>query len=190
MKDTKNSLSIYLRELYKIPVLPKEQEIELAERIQQGDDEALEKLITHNLRLVVWFAKRQSAWDNSKVPIEDIIAFGNEYLLLAARNWKPDGSASFGAYANRFIRLGINREVAKTENIVSLPIGITEKIRKIQYNERILTQQLGRPPRVEELAEKTGFTIKRINTIKSILMREPVSLDALISQNITEDEEE
>jgi RNA polymerase primary sigma factor len=124
------------------------------------------------------------------VPIEDIIAFGNLYLLEAARKWKPNKTASFGAFANRFIRLGINREVARTENIISLPIGITEKVRKVQYHERILTQKLGRAPKIEEVSESTGFSTKRINTIKSILMREPISLDAILSQNITDEEGE
>jgi RNA polymerase primary sigma factor len=180
MSDNKSALNVYLKEMYKYETISKEEEITLARKIQDsGDEAALDKLIKHNLRIVIWLAKRETSWDNSKVPIEDIISFGNEALFMAALKWDPNGSARFSAFAKPFIRLGIKRGVAKTENIVSLPIGITEKIRKMQYHERILLQKLGRPPRTDELAEETKFSTKRIITLKNILTREPISLDAL-----------
>jgi len=189
MSDNKNALNVYLRDLYNIPVLTREEEYELADQIQnKRSKKALDKLVKHNLRIVVWLAKRESSWENSRVPIEDVIAMGNEWLLYAARRWRPNGKAGFIAFAKPFIRLGIKRDVAKTENIVALPIGITEKIRKMQYYERVLTQKLGRAPTMDEVIKETGFTKKRIDTLKSILLREPVSLDAIISQNVTEDD--
>ena len=189
MNDKKTALNLYLKELYRYPVLTKDEEIDLARRIQDNDDhEALTKLVNHNLRIVVWLVKRESSWDNSKVPLDDIIALGNEQLFYAALKWDPNGKARFSAFAKQFISMGVRRGVAKTENIITLPVGITEKIRKLQYTERVLTQKLGRPPKTDELANETGFSAKRITTLKTILMREPVSLDALTGSNQTMEE--
>ena len=192
MSDNKTSLNIYLRELHKYEVLDKKEEIELARKIQQHNDQrALDKLVKHNLRIVVWLVKKETSWDNSKVPIEDIIAFGNMALFEAARKWDPDGSARFSAWAQRFIRLGVKRGVAQTENIISIPINKTEDIRKMHYCERVLTQKLGRPPKTDELSDETGFSIKRINLLKAILNREPISLDVLNGSNqATEDNDD
>jgi RNA polymerase primary sigma factor len=170
--------------------LTKSQEIALARRYQDyGDEDALQELIEANLRLVVWVCKRLSSWNHSKVPIEDLLALGNEQLFISARKWNPNGSAAFGAFARQFIERGVVRNAGKEENIIKVPLNVGEKLRKLKYNERILTQKLGRTPKIQELSKVTGFTTKKIRELKDIMLREPSSLDALSNLNMEDTDE-
>ena len=95
-------LSGYLQSLYGIEPLTTEEEHILASRIAEGDDVALDKLITHNLRFVVYVVRKMTAWQHGKVPVEDMIAMGNEALLVAAMRWKPTNNAKFATFAKSF----------------------------------------------------------------------------------------
>lgn len=190
MSDKTTALALYLRELHGFPRLTKSQEIALARRYQDyGDEDALQELIEANLRLVVWVCKRLSSWNHSKVPIEDLLALGNEQLFISARKWNPNGSAAFGAFARQFIERGVVRNAGKEENIIKVPLNVGEKLRKLKYNERILTQKLGRTPKIQELSKVTGFTTKKIRELKDIMLREPSSLDALSNLNMEDTDE-
>ena len=189
MKNKRNSLSDYMRSLYGIPTLSIEEERTLAKLIATGDELALEKLVTHNLRFVVKTIKNTPTWHHSGVDMEDLLGFGNEALLLAARKWKPQGDIRFISYARKVILTEVNRGVANTKNLIRLPVNITEEIRRTKYVERMLTQELQREPTETELAERLGTTTKRIAHLNSILNKEPVSLDSFNADHLKEDDD-
>lgn len=181
-------LTDYLSSLYGISVLDSKEEYRLAEQIAQGDDDALEKLVQHNLRFVVYTVRKLTAWNHSRVPQEDLIGLGNEALLKAATNWKPTNNAKFATYAKPFILRGVERGLDNTENLVRIPIKVREEIRKMTYTERALTQTLGRVPTPQELATILKKSLKRINQLKFYLIQEPTSLDALNLDKLEEED--
>jgi RNA polymerase primary sigma factor len=128
-------LTDYLQSLYGISVLDSEAEYALAECIARGDEEALEKLVKHNLRFVVYTVRKLTAWNHSRVPQEDLIGLGNEALLKAATQWTPSNGAKFATYAKRFIIRGVERGLDNTENLVRIPIKVREEIRKMTLKE-------------------------------------------------------
>lgn len=190
MKNDKNALSDYLRSLYGIKTLPVEEEEELSRRIQAGDDLALEKLIRHNLRFVVSVIKDTPAWHHGSVPMEDLLAMGNEALLKAGRRWVPKNGARFATYAKNFILKDVRRGIDNYGNMIRIPVNVAEEIRKMKYTERILTQQLGREPRVSELADALQVHQSRINKLRGYLLREPVSLDSYNQEKFQEEHDE
>jgi RNA polymerase primary sigma factor len=187
LKNRKNALADYMQSLYKIPTLSLEEEAKLADLIAQDDEVALEKLVTHNLRFVVSVIKKMPNWAHSNMPMEDLLSFGNEALLNAARSWKPMGKIRFASYAKKFIHFDVNRGVANTKNIIRLPVNITEEIRRIKYTERILSQALQREPTTKELADKLGVSATRIAYINSIISKEPVSLEIFNSEHLEQE---
>ena len=189
LRNKKNALSDYLRTLYNIPTLSRDIEAHLAQRIAQGDEEALETLVTHNLRFVVTVIKSMPHWTHSSVDMEDMLGFGNEALILAARKWQPMGKIRFASYAKKVIITEVNRAVANTKNIIRLPVNITEEIRKNKYAERILTQELGRKPTTNELADYLDSTPERVTYINSVLNKEPISMESFSNDNLKEEDE-
>jgi RNA polymerase primary sigma factor len=178
MANNNNDIkSDYLKSLYGIRTLTLKEESELAERILQGDDDAVEKLVTHNLRFVPHVVTKLTAWQHGKTPMEDILAIGNEMLLVAAKRWKPMGNIRFSAFARPFIERGVRRELDNTANIIRLPVNIMEGLKKMNYNERALSQVLGRKPTVGELATILGTTTTKVHQLKGYISREPISLD-------------
>lgn len=189
MSQKKNALSDYIRSLYNIPTLSRDIEAQLAQRIAQGDETALETLVTHNLRFVLTVIKNMPHWSHSNVDMEDMLGFGNEALILAARKWKPMGKIRFASYAKKVIITEVNRAVANTKNIIRLPVNITEEIRRNKYAERILTQKLQRKPSTEELAQYLNTTPKRISYINSVLSKEPISMESFDTDHLKEEDE-
>ena len=183
-------LTDYLQSLYGIPVLTSEQEYTLAERIAQGDDVALESLVTHNLRFVVYTVRKLTAWNHSRTPQEDLIGMGNTALFKAAKQWTPTNKAKFATYAKRFIMRGVERGQDDTENLVRIPIKVREEIRKMTYTERALTQTLGRVPNINELSTILGKSTKRVNQLKYYMAQEPTSLDALNLDKLEDDHDD
>lgn len=192
MTSNKDTKSDYLQSLMKldIPTLTLADERELAERIAQGDDNALEKLVTHNLRFVPHVVSKMTVWEHSKIPQEDLIAIGNEKLLESAKRWKPTGNIRFSAFARSFIERGVRREVDNTANTIRLPINVVEDIYRMNYNERVLTQILGRKPTVQEIAKVLDVDVKKIYRLRGCVSREPISLDNLNNENFNEESEE
>jgi RNA polymerase sigma-32 factor len=187
--DKTTALSLYLKELHRYPRLTKQEEIDLAWDYQNtGNEQSLTKLVECNLRLVVWICKRLSSWSNSTVPIEDLLGMGNEFLFLAARSWQPNGSAGFGAYAKLFVDRGVTRDAGKSENLIKIPLNVSEKIRKLKYHERILTQRLGSVPSIQALSVSSGFSENKIRDLKNVILLQPSSLDAM--SNMIGDENE
>ena len=176
-----------MRSLYGIPTLSIEEERTLAKLIATGDELALEKLVTHNLRFVVKTIKNTPTWHHSGVDMEDLMGFGNEALLLAAKKWKPQEDIRFISYARKVILTEVNRGVANTKNLIRLPVNVTEEIRRTKYTERLLTQELGRGPSTQELAQKLGTTSLRIAQLNGILNKEPISLENFNTEHLGDD---
>jgi RNA polymerase primary sigma factor len=192
MANDKDIKTNYLQELMRIniPVLPFEEQKALAERIQKGDEEALDKLVTHSLRFVLHTVSKMSCWQHSKVPHEDIIAIGNEMLIVAAKRWKPIGNIKFSAFAHKFIVRGVQRELDNTANIIRLPVNIMEALKKMNYNERALSQVLGRKPTVQELATILNTTPTKVHQLRGYISREPISLDNIEQDKHFEEQDE
>lgn len=182
-------LTDYLQSLHGIPVLTHEEEWELASKACNGDEKAIEKLVKHNLRFVVFTVRKLAAWNHSRVPQEDIIGLGNEGLLKAARQWKPTNGAKFATYAKPFILRAVERGLDNTENIVRIPIKVREEIRKMTYMERMLTNVLGRTPSTVELSSVLNKDSKRINQLKFFLIQEPSSLDAINTEKAEDNDD-
>ena len=183
LKNRKNALTDYMQSLYDIPTLTRKEEAELASKIAQGDELAFDKLVTHNLRFVVSVIKTMPNWSHSNMPMEDLLSFGNEALMNAARSWKPMGKIRFASYAKKFILYDVQRGVANTKHLIRLPVNIVEELRRTKYQERILSQELQREPTEKELADKLGVTPARVAYINSLMNREPVSLEQFNSEH-------
>ena len=188
--DTKTN---YLQGLMRMDInkLSLEDEHALGHGVARGDSVALEKLIRHNLRLVPYMVSTKlTAWRNGNVPMADLIQMGNEALVLAAQRWKPREGVRFSSYACPFIYKHVSRELNNTTNAIRLPVNIMLAIKKMHYTERVLSQDLGRKPTVEELAETLGTNIKKVHQLKNYINREPISLESLESENHQEEIDE
>jgi hypothetical protein len=183
-------LTDYLQSLYGIDILPTEEEHRLAHRIATGDQKALDKLIKHNLRFVVYVVRKMTYWKYGKMPLEDLLAMGNEQLTIAARRWTPTNNARFATYAKSFIEKGIRREMDNTANLIRLPVNIMEAVKKMNYNERALSQVLGRKPKISEVATMMGVDEERVRLLQSFLTREPVSLEHLNEERFLEEQDD
>lgn len=192
MANENDIKSDYLQGLMRLDIsrLTVDEEHELAKRIAEGDDMALEKLVYHNLPFVPHVVTKMSVWEHSRIEKEDILAIGNEMLLVAARRWKPYKNVPFAGYARPFIERGVRREIDNTANTIRLPINVVEDIYRMNYNERVLTQMLGRKPTVNELADILNCKPDKIHRLRGCVSREPISLDNLNNENFNEESEE
>lgn len=190
MASDKNSLSDYLRGLYTVKVLPLEEEERLAKMIQAGDSAALDKLIRHNLRFVVSVVKDTPAWHHGSVPFEDLISMGNEALIRAAKKWVPKNGARFATYAKPFIIKGIRRAMDNEESLIRIPVNVAEEVRKMQYTDRKLTQELRRQPTPKEIADRMLVHEKRVTELQSLASAEPVSFETYNQEKFQEGAEE
>ncbi|WP_029688639.1 sigma-70 family RNA polymerase sigma factor, partial [Thermoanaerobacter sp. A7A] len=145
---------MYLKEIGKIPLLTPEEEIELAKRIEQGDEEAKKRLIEANLRLVVSIAKR---YVGRGMLFLDLIQEGNLGLLKAVEKFDYRKGYKFSTYATWWIRQAITRAIADQARTIRIPVHMVETINKLIRVQRQLLQELGREPTPEELAKEMGM---------------------------------
>ncbi len=173
-----SSMRIYLSEIGKVDLLTPEQEVELAQRIQQGDEEARSLMIRANLRLVVKIAHDYA---NLGLPLLDLIAEGNVGLMTAVERFDPDKGAKLSTYAAWWIKQSIKRALANTGKTIRLPVHLGEKISRIRRVAMQMTEELGREPTDDELAEETGIQRKKLMVLKTAGLR-PSSLDAPLTE--------
>lgn len=150
----------YLKDIHDLPLLTAQQEISLAQRIEQGDMEARKEFINSNLRLVVNIAKR---YVGRGLPLIDLIQEGNIGLMRAVDKFDWRRGFKFSTYATWWIRQGITRAIADKGRTIRLPIHVSEALSKINTAGINLTQQLGRDPTIDEIATETGFTAENVN---------------------------
>lgn len=190
MKNDKSALSEYIKSLYAYKPLPLEEEERLSGMIAAGDNVALDKLVRHNLRFVVSVVKATPAWHHGGVPIEDLIAMGNEALFRAARKWQPKNNARFATYAKPFILKGVRRGIDNEWGLVRLPVNVLEEIRRMKYAERVLMQKNGRDPTVAEIADQAKMHPERVAELMGLSAGGTVSLDSRNPDKFQEDDEE
>lgn len=177
LANDNSALSDYLRGLYQFKTLPADEEASLSGMIQAGDAAALDKLVRHNLRFVVYVIKSSPQLASGKVPIEDLIAAGNEELLKAAKRWVPKNGARFSTFAKGFISRGIRRAVDNEWSLIRIPVNVAEEIRRMRYHERTLSQELRRAPTAAEVADRLGVHEKRVLELQSFQAQEPMPMD-------------
>src|SRR5438477_6194180 len=174
-RDTaRANLAAYFGEIGRIPLLDRGQEVALARRAQAGDEAAKTKLTEANLRLVVQVARR---YLNRGLPLPDLIEEGNLGLLRAVDKFDPERGTRFSTYATWWIRHFIVRARANQARMIRLPVHIELLLGRYARQQQRLTQELGRAPTVEEIAQAMGTTTEQIDELEEI-GRHPVSLDA------------
>ena len=168
----------YLKEIGKVPLLTAEEEIELAKRMELGDEEAKKRLAEANLRLVVSIAKR---YVGRGMLFLDLIQEGNLGLIKAVEKFDYRKGYKFSTYATWWIRQAITRAIADQARTIRIPVHMVETINKLIRVSRQLLQELGREPTPEEIAEEMNMPVERVREILKI-SQEPVSLETPIGE--------
>jgi len=169
---------MYLKEIGRVPLLSAAEEIELAKRIEQGDEEAKRRLAEANLRLVVSIAKR---YVGRGMLFLDLIQEGNLGLIKAVEKFDYRKGYKFSTYATWWIRQAITRAIADQARTIRIPVHMVETINKLIRISRQLLQELGREPTAEEIAAEMDLTAEKVREIQKIA-QEPVSLETPIGE--------
>ncbi|MCI8282762.1 MAG: RNA polymerase sigma factor RpoD [Lachnospiraceae bacterium] len=169
---------MYLKEIGKVPLLSAEEEIDLAKRMELGDQEAKKRLAEANLRLVVSIAKR---YVGRGMLFLDLIQEGNLGLIKAVEKFDYRKGYKFSTYATWWIRQAITRAIADQARTIRIPVHMVETINKLIRVSRQLLQELGREPSPEEIAEEMSMPVDRVREILKI-SQEPVSLETPIGE--------
>ena len=169
---------MYLKEIGKVPLLTADEEIELAKRMEEGDEEAKKRLSEANLRLVVSIAKR---YVGRGMLFLDLIQEGNLGLIKAVEKFDYRKGYKFSTYATWWIRQAITRAIADQARTIRIPVHMVETINKLIRVQRQLLQDLGRDPTPEEIGAEMGMSPDRVREIQKI-SQEPVSLETPIGE--------
>ena len=169
---------MYLKEIGKVPLLSPDEEIELAKKIELGDEEAKKKLAESNLRLVVSIAKRNAG---RGMQLLDLIQEGNLGLIKAVEKFDYRKGYKFSTYATWWIRQAITRAIADQARTIRIPVHMVETINRLVRTQRQLVQKLGREATPEELAKELDMPVERVREIMKI-SQDPVSLETPIGE--------
>ena len=169
---------MYLREIGKIPLLSFDEELELAKRVINGDEEAKQKLAESNLRLVVSIAKK---YVGRGMLFLDLIQEGNMGLIKAVEKFDYTKGYKFSTYATWWIRQAITRAIADQARTIRIPVHMVETVNKLIRTSRHLLQQLGREPTPEEIAQEMEIPVEKVMEIQKIA-QDPVSLETPIGE--------
>ena len=169
---------MYLREIGKIPLLTYEEELDLAQKVLEGDEEAKKKLSESNLRLVVSIAKK---YVGRGMLFLDLIQEGNMGLIKAVEKFDYKKGYKFSTYATWWIRQAITRAIADQARTIRIPVHMVETINKLIRTSRLLLQRLGREPSPEEIAEELEMPVEKVMEIQKIA-QDPVSLETPIGE--------
>jgi RNA polymerase primary sigma factor len=177
--ESHSSLSAYLREISKIPLLTREEEIKLGKAARKGDQRAIQKLVESNLRFVVKIANRFSGAGPSLL---DLINEGNIGLLQAARRFDPARKVKFISYAVWWIRQAIMQTLAEQSGPMRLPLKQAGLLYKIRTKTEQMTKQFNREPTSQELAKALGVSLRDVEEVQRVARR-PVSLDSPVTDD-------
>ncbi len=169
---------MYLREIGKIPLLSFEEELELAQKVLDGDEDAKKKLSESNLRLVVSIAKK---YVGRGMLFLDLIQEGNMGLIKAVEKFDYTKGYKFSTYATWWIRQAITRAIADQARTIRIPVHMVETINKLIRTSRLLLQRLGREPSPEEIAQELEISVEKVMEIQKIA-QDPVSLETPIGE--------
>lgn len=176
--DSENSLRLYLREISKTDLLTPTQELELAEKIKDGDKKARTHMIKANLRLVVKIAQDYSTYG---LPLSDLISEGNIGLMKAVERFDPEKGGKLSTYASWWIKQSIKRALANQSKTIRLPVHMVDKISRMRRISNMLAEEIGREPTDSELSEELGIPRKKLAMLKQAAQR-PASLDAPVQE--------
>jgi len=160
---TTDALQLFLNEAGRWPLLTKEEEVELAKRVERGDLEAKERMINSNLRLVVSIAKR---YQGHGLSLLDLIQEGIIGLIRAVEKFDWRRGFKFSTYATWWIRQAVQRGVANKSRTIRIPVHIVDREQKIARAERLLAPKLGRPPTDEEIAKQAKLPLKQLREVR------------------------
>ena len=176
--NIEDPVRMYLKEIGKVPLLTAEEEIDLAKRMESGDEDAKKRLAEANLRLVVSIAKR---YVGRGMLFLDLIQEGNLGLIKAVEKFDYNKGFKFSTYATWWIRQAITRAIADQARTIRIPVHMVETINKLVRVSRQLLQELGREPSPDEIAERMEIPVERVREILKI-SQEPVSLETPIGE--------
>ncbi len=165
---THDPLRMYLKEAGKVPLLTKNEEVQLARRIEMGDKRAKDRMIRSNLRLVISIAKN---YYTQEMDLLDLIQEGNTGLIRAVEKFDYRRGFKFSTYATWWIRQAITRAIANQDRNIRIPVHMIEKINKMVRTERKLLQETGREPNDDELAAELGFDPQEVQEMRRIAQR-------------------
>lgn len=174
----RDSLDQYLREVSRAPLLSAAEELACARRVQAGDEEAMQELVTRNLRFVISVAKK---YQNRGLALVDLIGEGNVGLMTAARKFDPDHGVKFISYAVWWIRQAILAAIARHGRTVRVPLNRTADLSRIIRASESLRQQLGREPAPEEIARVVDLSLEVVQALAALNTAD-VRLDAPLEQ--------
>ena len=171
-------VKVYLKDIGRVPLLSVEEELELAQRMAKGDEDAKARLSESNLRLVVSIAKR---YVGRGMLFLDLIQEGNLGLMKAVDKFDYTKGFRFSTYATWWIRQAITRAIADQARTIRIPVHMVETINKLIRTTRVLVQELGRDPTPEEISREMGISEDRVREIQRIAL-DPVSLETPIGE--------
>jgi len=177
--DDNITMQLYLQEIGRTELLTHDEEMALAKRAMNGDEQAKDHLVRANLRLVVKIAKEYSEYG---VPLSDLISEGNIGLMKAAGRYDPSKGGKLSTYASWWIKQGIKRALAYQSKVVRLPVHVTEKVTRIRRIKALMADELGREPSDDELADTLGISRRKLTLLKQTTLRE-ASLDAPLTED-------
>ena len=175
----RSGIQLYLNEIGKFPLLSREEEVELAEKIKAGDRKARERMISSNLRLVVKIAYD---YQDYGLPVTDLISEGNIGLIKAVERFDPEKGGKLSTYASWWIKQSIKRALANQSKTIRLPVHLVDRISQIHRVSRQLAEELGREPTNEELGDNLQISASKVAHLKSVSTR-PTSLNAPIGDD-------
>jgi RNA polymerase primary sigma factor len=177
-ETSRENLRVYLKEISRIPLLTRADEVELAQRVRAGDAAAKARLTEANLRLVVQIARR---YLNRGLPLPDLIEEGNIGLLRAVEKFDGTRGTRFSTYATWWIRQAVVRALANQARTIRLPVHIELLLGRYKKEQQRLTQALERPPTMEELAAALNTTVKQLEELEEI-RQQPLSLETPVGE--------
>src|SRR5437588_10730050 len=177
-ETSRANLGMYLAEIARIPLLTREEEQAVARRLRAGDASAKQRMTEANLRLVVQIARR---YLNRGLPLPDLIEEGNLGLLRAVEKFEPERGTRFSTHATWWIRQAVTRALANQARTIRLPVHVELLLGRYKREQQRLTQELERPPTMEELAAALGTTVEQVEELEEIRLQ-PVSLETPIGE--------
>ena len=179
IEDSDTGFQLYLREIGRFPLLTVEEEVRLARKIKRGDQAARSLMVRSNLRLVVKIARD---YGNYGLPLLDLISEGNIGLMKAVERFDPKKGGKLSTYAAWWIKQSIKRALANQSKTIRLPVHLVDKISKMRRVSNQMTEELGREPTDDELAEEIGLAAGKVSALKTAAIR-PTSLDQPIGDD-------